>query len=136
MPKSRRRTGIRKPIAGSSDLSRRVLALRKLDEEQRGHTIIAYGQLFREAQRTGEFKDALGWSGLGRRTAFHYMTVLELHRTIGLNAREIGSTDLVKLLELKGRTDRAGKAKWLSAANRMNLADFLAYADRFPRATS
>ena len=74
MVKSRRRTGIRKPIAGASDLSSRVLALRKLDEEQRGHTIIAYGQLFREAQRTGEFKDALGWSGLGRRTAFHYMT--------------------------------------------------------------
>ena len=136
MSRSRRRTGIRKPIAGSSDLSSRVLALRKLDEEQRGHTIIAYGRLFREAQRTGEFNDALGWSGVGRRTAYHYMTLLELHLTIGLNAREIGSTDLVKLLELKGRTDRAGKAKWLSAAHRMNLADFLAYADRFPRATS
>jgi hypothetical protein len=136
MPKSRRRTGIRKPIAGASDLSNRVLALRKLDEEQRGHTIIAYGRLFREAQRTGEFKDALGWSGLGRRTAFHYMTLLELHRTIGLSPRDIGANDLVKLLELKGRTDRAGKAGWLRNAQSRSLADFLAYADRFPRTIS
>lgn len=136
MRKSRRRTGIRKPIAGSSDLSSRVLALRKLDEEQRGHTIIAYGRLFREAQRTGEFNDALGWSGVGRRTAFHYMTLLELHRTIGLSPREIGANDLVKLLELKGRTDRAGKAAWLRVAQSRSLSDFLAYADRFPRATS
>jgi hypothetical protein len=118
---------------GPSDLSRRVLALRKLHEEQRGQTIIQFGRLFREAQRNGEFRDAIVWSGHSRRTAFHYMTLLELHRTIGLNAREIGATDLVKLLELKGRTDRAGKAKWIRAANSMSLSDFLAYADRYPQ---
>jgi hypothetical protein len=130
---SRRATKSRRRIAlkpGSSDLSRRVLALRKLHEEQRGQAIIQFGRLFREAQRTGEFRDALVWSGHSRRTAFHYMALLELNRSIGLNAREIGATDLVKLLELKGRTDRAGKAKWIRAANSMSLTDFLAYADR------
>jgi hypothetical protein len=126
--RKRRRTGIRKPIAGASELCREIFAARRQDEEQRGQAIIQYGRLLHKAQRTGELQAAYTTAGLSRRQAYNYIKIYLLHRESGISAREIGTTDLSKLLAIAGRDDKAGKSKWLRAANQQKASEFVDYA--------
>jgi hypothetical protein len=98
--KTRRSGNLVKPIAGSSDVIREVHALRQQYETHRGQFMLSFGRLFHKALRAKELEAAWRAAGMSRRTAYNYMTVLDLHRKTNMAARKIGATDLQDLLKL------------------------------------
>jgi hypothetical protein len=95
--KTRRSGNITKPIRGESELIREAHALRQQAETQRGQTILAFGKVFRKAQRAGELRNAWKAAGMSKRSAYYYLDVYDLHKLTNINARKVGASDLTKL---------------------------------------